>query len=215
MNIILLHGWGVNKDIFKTFESKLSEYNIYKLDFPGFGSAKLDRAYTLDDYVEYLRKFIVSNNIDNPIFISHSFGSRVGLKYSSVYDVDKHIILNGAGIRIKGVKYYYRVLMHKLSKLLGLNLNFNSVDYKNASENLKITLSCIVKEDLRYLLKNIQTDTLLVYGTKDKDTPVKVGKILNKYIKNSYLIKLNTDHFSFLENPALIAQICKHFIKGE
>ena len=37
-NILILHGWGANKDLMKScFDRDLSEYNCLYLDLPGFG----------------------------------------------------------------------------------------------------------------------------------------------------------------------------------
>lgn len=79
---------------------------------------------------------------------------------------------------------------------------------------MKKTFSNIVNEDLTPLLKQMETETLLIWGEKDKDTPLKDGITMNKLIKNSGLITIkNGTHFIYLNMPHYINTIILEFIK--
>ena len=110
--IILLHGWAANNNIYKKIVDRLvSKYSVYLIDLPGFGkSIDLDKEYTLDDYVLFLKKFIETLKIDNPILIGHSFGGRIAIKFSSLYKVNKLILVDSAGIRHRSMSLYKKII---------------------------------------------------------------------------------------------------------
>ena len=75
------------------------------------------------------------------------------------------------------------------------------------------TFKNVINEDLKYYLPYIESETLLIWGEKDIDTPLKYGKKINKLIKNSALITYsNATHYSYLEYPALTLNIIKNFV---
>ena len=72
------------------------------------------------------------------------------------------------------------------------------------------------KKDVQWNMKKINAETLIIWGEKDNDTPLKDGKYLNKIIKNSSLIIYkNRTHFSYLEEPFLTNKIIYELIKKE
>ena len=80
---------------------------------------------------------------------------------------------------------------------------------------MKKTFKNIISEDLSKYYKEIISDTLILWGNKDYDTPLKDGIFLEKNIKNSALIKFrNASHFSYLYNPYLINKIIDIFISN-
>ena len=59
------------------------------------------------------------------------------------------------------------------------------------------TFKNIVNEDLTPYLKQINTETLIIWGEQDLDTPLNDAKKINKLIKNSALIIYpNASHYS-------------------
>ena len=53
--VIFLHGWGSSLETFKyTFKMLNDTSHVYAVDFPGFGESKINRAFSLDDYVKFL-----------------------------------------------------------------------------------------------------------------------------------------------------------------
>ena len=78
--LILLHGWGVDSEIFNNIKEKLDFY-IVVIDFIGFGkSDKPKEAFTLEDYVSQVHQIIKKLKLENIIMLGHSFGGRVAIK---------------------------------------------------------------------------------------------------------------------------------------
>ena len=230
--ILILPGWGDTRKTFSYLINQLQEnFTIYIIDYPGFGHSPFpNNDLTIYDYANIIREFMSNKKITNPIIIAHSFGGRIATLLSGYYkeEIDKLILIDVAGIkRRKKIKTYIKEKIYKLlkqikkilppkikekyhKKLLQL---FASPDYKSLPPTMSKTFQNIIKEDLRYFLSHINPETLILWGEKDKDTPLKDGKLINKKIKNSALIIYpKGTHYSYLEFPELTYKIIKSFL---
>src|SRR3989338_11212388 len=100
--IILLHGWGLQGNKYKEIASYFTKrgHAVFTPDMPGFGSEKLSSSSLfLKDYVAFIHTVVKRNKLKNIIFIGHSFGGRVLLKYVAMYPESvKKIIMTGVPI---------------------------------------------------------------------------------------------------------------------
>ena len=143
--------------------------------------------------------------------------------------LDNLILISSAGIKSKDYVLRAKIFTLKiaakifkfLDKLMGndffknrFSKKFASPDYINAGEMKDIFIK-IVNEDQENELNRVNVKTLLIWGDKDTETPIDMGKTFNKKIKNSRLVVLNgKDHFPFLEAGAnLCAYHIKEFLK--
>ena len=231
--IILLHGWGTDLSSFDPIANELEEkFKIYKLDFPGFGKSDPPQTvWGVEDYTKFLEKFVLENNISDPIIIGHSFGGRVALLYSSRNNVKKLILFDAAGVKPKRpLKYYIKVYSFKLFKkilpvIIGktkadekinqYRKQTGSSDYNNAVGIMRNILVKVVNEDLKHVMPNIKAPTLLIWGEHDTATPVSDAKIMEKLIKDSGLVVIkNAGHFSFLDKTYDVNLIVGSFLKN-
>ncbi|MDO4702074.1 MAG: alpha/beta hydrolase [Erysipelotrichaceae bacterium] len=229
-SVILLHGWGQNTTMMQAIQEGLHPYfTVYNLDFPGFGkSDALQQAWSTIDYTDFLAKFIKALNIQNPILIGHSFGCRIALRYASQYPVYKMILTGAAGLKPKrGFDYYVKVTTYKLLKQIfklpfltkykeSMQSKFGSTDYKNASPILRETLVKVVNEDIKPLLKDIQAETLLVFGSHDQATPLWMGKVMEKTMPNATLIVFEQDdHYAYFHQAQRFNLVLEAFLKED
>lgn len=230
--ILILPGWGNTRETFSNIINLLKEkYKIYIIDYPFFGNSPMpNKELTIYDYSELIHNFIKDNHINNPIIIAHSFGGRIASILISKYklQVDKLILFDVAGIKRFNIKLFFKTKLYKILKGLTyllpkctqekirnkLLLKFSSNDYLNIPNIMKRTFQNIIKEDLRKYYKTINTETLIIWGEKDLDTPLKDAKYLNSIIKNSELIIYkNSTHFSYLEYSYLTNKILDKYLK--
>ncbi len=228
-DILILHGWGTSIKIMENMFNYLSKNNhVILLDLPGFGdSDKLDNGWSLNDYVEFIIKFMKKLNINNPIIIGHSFGGRIAIKLASEHQqvkIKKIILIDSAGIKNKSNKqvktYILKLLKNTIGKLSpkmaekAKNI-FGSADYRNASPVMKETLVNVVNEDLVDNLPKIKQSTLLIWGENDQATPISDAYVMESKIPGSGVVKIpNAGHFSFLDNPTLVHLVIDSFING-
>ncbi len=231
--ILILPGWGNTRMTFRNIINYFKdEYTIYVIDYPGFGNSPIpSRTLDIYDYANILKDFITKEQI-NPIIIAHSFGGRIISLLSGYYKIKfpKLILIDIAGIKPK--KNIFTLFKEKIYKLLKSIIKllpkikreyyyqkliklFGSNDYNNLSISMRETFKNIVNKDLKIYFKNIEEDTLLIWGKKDKTTPLKDAYTLKKLLKNSSLIVYEVcGHFSYLDAPTTTNEIIKNFISN-
>ena len=105
-------------------------------------------------------------------------------------------------------------LFKKVNKYQTLIQNSGSNDYKNATPVMKKTLSVITKTFQEKELKNIKTNTLLIWGKNDYTTLYQDGEKMQKLLENSAIVSIeNVGHFPFLEKPYHFMCILKTFLE--
>ncbi len=228
-SIIILPGWGNTRNTFYPIIEELKkEYSVYILDYPGFGNSPIpSQNLTIFDYAEGIKEWLKENGIHNPHIIAHSFGGRITalLIGKLKVKVDKVLLIDVAGIkRRKKIKIIIKEIIYKILKKITylfhpikqeklrqkLLLFFSSTDYQNIPNSMRYTFQNIIKVNLKQYYKRINNDTLILWGDKDLDTPLKDAYLLKKIIKNSELIIYpNTTHYSYLLNQKLTINICK------
>lgn len=223
--LVFLHGFMGNLNSFSFFCKTFNNfgYNTLNIDLTNYGFNNLTSNFTIYDYASVVNKLILKLKINNPILIGHSFGGRLIIILSSMYNYkNKLVFVSSAGIKPKfSFKTKFKILRYKFNKkLVKLNLKnkkvlnkFGSNEYKKLSKNMQQVFVNVVNENLKYLLKNITNETLILYGKKDKDTPPYMAKIMHRNIKNSKLLKLEGDHFAYLQNAQKFIQFVKDFIE--
>lgn len=224
--VLFLHGWGGSMESFRYFENILFNdgFNVVNIDLPNFGhSQKIESRFTLIDYAKTINQILILNNIKKVNIVCHSFGSRISLILARFLPqkIESLVIVDGAGIRRKRtLKEKINLFRFKLlknlnkSRVFNFNLsNFGSEDYKLLNNEQKQNFVEYINADLSFLLKNILVPTLIIWGEKDKDTPLYMAKKMHKNIKNSGLIVFKgSGHFSYIENKEDFVIILKNFL---
>ncbi len=228
--VVLLHGWGQNTEMMAFIGEFLkSHFIVYNIDFPGFGSsAEPPEPWGSVNYCEFLRAFLQQMNVEDPIFIAHSFGCRVAIQYAYKYKVHRMVLTGAAGIRDeRGIDYYLKVYSYKVGKKIlslkpfeklkdKLTANAGSTDYRNASGVMRGTLVKVVNEDLSDLLPYIDVETLLVFGENDDVTPVEKGRKMEKLMPDAALVIFeNDDHFAYINEAARFNLVLDAFLRRD
>lgn len=232
--ILLLHGWGSSFDVYKGITEALCDRcRVVAVNFPGCGNSEtMKEPWTLEDYCNFVLKFMKSVNLENPILFGHSHGGRVTLKMAAegMVNPPKIVLLDSAGLipkktarqkfRAKSFKIIKRVLTLPVIKNFSGNLldkarrHYGSADYNAAPEVLRKTLVSLVNTDLRDIIGNIKCPTLLIWGDNDTSTPLADAKIIESLIPDAGLCVLEgTGHYSFCEKPYQAHAILRSFIK--
>ncbi len=225
--IVFLHGWGLSGSSFNPIIDRLQGVSYIKVDFYGFGNSSEPRDY-FDTYEYAYQIFLLLKklNINNIILVGHSFGGRISIILSSVFGIkiENLVLTASAGINKFELLKFLKIRWYKLLKFLNKSKiisdkkinKYGSRDYKKASRIMQKILIKVVNQDLKYLLKNIETKTLLVWDKKDKDTPYYICKILNKNIKQSRVILYNQGgHFVAFKNVNKFSNELSKVLVGE
>lgn len=232
--VLLLHGWASSFEVYTGIINTLKDRcRVVALNFPGCGNSQaMQTPWTLDDYCNFVLKFMKAVNLENPIIFGHSHGGRVTLKMvaAGMVNPPKIVLLDSAGLipkktfkqkwRAKSFKTIKTVLTlpglknHTEGLLQKARNHYGSADYNAAPEVLRKTMVSLVNTDLRDILSNIKCPTLLIWGENDTATPLSDAKIIESLIPDCGLCVIkNTGHYSFCENPYQAHAIINSFIE--
>ena len=235
--LLLLHGWGCDGSIFSFIEDGFRDSaSLLTVDFPGHGkSGEPPVAWGVGDYGEQLAILLEELGIDKVSIIAHSFGGRVAIYLASQHPqlIHQMVITGGAGIKppvserqSKRQKRYkrYQAFLNKLKKCkpiaglvekwqAALRRRYGSADYNRLSENMRKTFVKVVSEDLYPRLKDIQSPTLLIWGSEDTETPLWMGQQMEQQIPDAGLVVFEgRTHFAFIEEWQRFLVIVKSFL---
>lgn len=194
---VILHGWASYQAHWVKFQSrfKAAGFKVLKPDLPGFKTA-ISRPFNTQDYVNWLKSYLQDKG--KMILIGQSFGGQVAIQFTAQnpQKVERLILIGAAGIRREfNLKKQIFWLLAKTGKMLTSSPLAKKIfyrlarewDYTKASPVMKKTLQNIVKDDQRENLPKIKVPTLLIWGSDDRYTPLRHGRLMHRLIPNSVL----------------------------
>jgi len=198
--IFIIHGWTYSLSAWDDCLALLREKGIdpVMLRVPGL-TAPSSEVWTLDRYVAWLEESLKGET--DIMLVGHSNGGRIAIAYAAKNPpaLKKLMLIDAAGIvhnekplrmkrsafgaiaragkifsGIPGIRrVYYR--------LIGAN------DYGRAPENMRATMSNLIAIDLTDRLSKISVPTFILWGKKDKATPVSDAHLMHEKIAGSRL----------------------------
>ncbi len=205
--VLILHGWGSSLDSWEPFLELVSNNFACFIffEFPGFGCTQEPaEAWHLEDFVGFTESFldfIQDKHAKNPQYLlCHSFGGRVASHLLSKYTHFRSAVFLAPAIIKPQLTY-----LQKLSKKIGPQIQFlhkisifswligqyrrliGAYDYNKLAGSMKQTFENIVSSNVEPLLPSINAPILLVWGTKDVLTPVKMSRRAHRLLPNSIL----------------------------
>lgn len=222
--VLLLHGWGANIILYRGVIDTLKQgRRVIALDMPGFGKTPEPPVpWCVDDYVDFVLKFIASFSIKRLSVVVHSFGGRVFFKMNArenlPFAIERAVLIDSAGILPKktlrqkmslrcykiGKAFMSTKAMHFLypDAVEDMRRRRGSSDYNNATPLMRATLVKVVNEDLESFIHLVKCPTLLIWGDLDTATPIGDARRMEELIADAGLVVCEgAGHFSFAEQP--------------
>lgn len=205
--LLVLHGWGSNKEIMKqAFGKTLPNYKHLYLDMPGFGKSNNEMILTTKDYGHIVQLFLEALGVTPTIAMGHSFGGKV----STLLNTPCLVLLSSAGIVTeKPWSVKVKIATFKLLKPLGMKKIrelFVAPDAQGMSHEMYETFKNVVDEDFEASFAKSKSRALCFWGKEDTATPLYTGEKIAGLIENSEFYPLEGDHFFFLQHKDFIAQ---------
>ena len=205
--LLVLHGWGSNKEIMKqAFGKSFPDYKHIYLDMPGFGKSNNDMILNTVDYGHIVQLFLDTLGVKATIAMGHSFGGKV----STLLNTSCLVLLSSAGVvTVKPWSVKVKIATFKLLKPLGMKKIrelFVAPDAQGMSHEMYETFKNVVDEDFEDSFSKSKSKALCFWGKEDTATPLYTGEKIAGLIKNSEFYPLDGDHFFFLKHKDFIAK---------
>ncbi len=204
--LLVLHGWGSNKEIMKqAFGKEFQTYKHVYLDMPGFGASSNEMILTTKDYAKIVQKFLEILDIKPNIVMGHSFGGKV----STLLNPPTLVLLSSAGVLTeKPWSVKIKIATFKFLKPLGMKKIrelFVAPDAQGMSHEMYETFKNVVDEDFEAEFSKSKSRALCFWGIDDTATPLYTGEKIAGFIEDSKFYPLEGDHFFFLKHAKFIA----------
>jgi len=228
--ILMVHGWSGTIQSLKALGNLLSNHaSIIRIDLPGRGkSTPPDKNWGVEEYAKHLVDFMKNNQLENCIYFGHSFGGTLGIYIAVNYpEMISKLIVCAPSYNRKpkniNTKQNKKYLIHKLlKKIPGTSRLIKKIYYKIMFPNselykvpgLEENFKKVITQDLTPIVKQIKQPTLILWGDKDADVPIKDAYYLKESIKNSVLeVYPNRTHGVPITEPKLLYKNIKDFLK--
>ena len=228
--IVILHGWGAHIEAVGPILAGLDgAADVIALDLPGFGeSDPPPEAWDVDCYARFMIHFLDEMGVDRAHLVGHSHGGRVSIALAAdePQRVGRLLLIDSAGIPPKrGWRYRRRVAVAKLGRVAGklgapgrqlqerMRARVASRDYLEASEAMRGTFRAVIAADLTGRMPRIRASTLLVWGDRDDDTPLWMGRRMEELIPDAGLVVLEgAGHYSYADSPGQFRAVARQFL---
>lgn len=207
--IFILHGWTYDLTKWTPFVNELRKNNIdpILLKIPGL-TGKIDRPWTINDYVDWLNSKLESEK--EVILLGHSNGGKIAMSYALKYPnkISKIFLIDSSGIYNNDIFISTkRIVFRSLAKIGKYFTNSpflkkviykiaGESDYNSASETMKKTMQNLINVDLASDLSKINTPVVIVWGKKDTVTPIGDAYKFNDLLQNSKLFLIDNARHS-------------------
>lgn len=217
IKILCIPGWNEGCSVFNRIKENLSDYfDFIYVELPGFNkNAPPTFAYYPIDYANYIKNK-TNNKFD--LILAHSYGGKVAVEYcKNILNVPLILLAPSIIKPHKSIKVKLKILIYKIKKKIGLlkNKAYGSVDYINATGIMKKVFMNAINTYYDKDLSSLDNKILLIYGSKDFQTPYKEGKRIKRINNRINLIKVKGDHFVLMNNSFEISKHIYKFVREE
>ena len=216
--LVILPGWRHNSSDWGKVISQLDKnFEVFFIDFPGFGSVPPDpNLTTIKEVVEWTKDRI-EKELGNEKYVlcGHSFGGRIaGLIASENNDLVKRLVLIASpniyrpSWKVRLIKVLSR-MARPIKSVFGSNFlnKLRSDDYLNAlNNNLSPLYKDTITNDQTETLGNISVPTLLIACENDTSVPLSsIDEIYNLIPNSEKIVIKSAGHNIHLEKPELLS----------
>ncbi|MGH7869292.1 MAG: alpha/beta fold hydrolase [Candidatus Dormibacteraceae bacterium] len=230
--VLLLHGWRTSSQLWLPIINHLkANFSVLAPDFPSFGQTPPPPAvWGVEQYARWIIDLLDSKGLSKVHVVGHSFGGRVAIKLAARWPqrVEKLVLTSSSGIRpARSPVYRFRVASFKTLRSVA-NARYipaslrrwaqarvassGSDDYRQATGIMRPTFVRIVNEDQRPDLGQIAAPTLLIWGERDDETPLRDGREMERLVPNAGLVVFSAaTHYAYLEQSARFCRVLDAF----
>ncbi|OGN94218.1 MAG: hypothetical protein A2Z75_08125 [Chloroflexi bacterium RBG_13_50_10] len=228
MSIIFVHGSGGYGDIWRYQTNYFP--GSHAVNLPGHPHGQT--LESVEECVEWLRKYIKGRGFKDVVLAGHSFGGAIVMMYALRYPQElKGIIAIGSGARlrvhpmfltpceeaIKGNPQKWYELVEEIYRSTPEDYKKEVVE-KQKAIGPAVMLNdflCCDKFDIMGRVHEMKLPTLIICGELDVMTPMKYANYLGARIANSRVVIVpQAGHFVLAEKPEVVNKAIEEFVGG-
>ena len=239
--VVFIHGVGLDHKMWFPQIRSFRNNSVLVYDLLGHGKTPLNKKnVNFEDFSNQLNNLLNNLNINKVNLVGFSFGSLVALKYAKRFKkkVNKLVLIstvykrnnsekNNVRERYKKAKNNIPISNSALnrwlsSKFIKLNpkikkyilntLNKNKEDHLNFLKSYK--LFSYFKDNTKEI-EQINTPSLILTGSKDEGSTVKMSKNLSNKLINSHFFEItNAKHLCSIEYSSNVNMVIKKFLRS-
>ncbi|MBV9349633.1 MAG: alpha/beta hydrolase [Patescibacteria group bacterium] len=227
--IFILHGWTYSTAAWDAVCSLLRQrgYDPMQLKIPGL-TADTSEVWTVESYTTWLTSQV--NNDVPIILVGHSNGGRIAIAFAAACPeaVSRLILIDAAGILHTSFFLQMKRLVFKGIARMGKRLTssvflrkvfyrlIGARDYERASPIMRLTMKNLIERDLTPELSRITSPTLIIWGSKDKATPLSDAHVMNTNIRKSKLAVIpDAAHSPHATHPEVVVTMIDEWLRTE
>jgi pimeloyl-ACP methyl ester carboxylesterase len=227
VKLLFVHGSGGGKEewLYQTRHFADSE----AVALPGHPEGK--PCSSVDDYMEWLRDYILQHKYQDVVIAGHSLGGAIGMLYGLRYGNEaKALVLIGTGARLRVLPSFLASVEAMITDHTAweeyVRGRYSRVDEEDrqvlARARIGIgpavmlsDLLCCDRFDIMGEVHAIRVPTLVVCGNEDELAPVKYAHYLTNNIAGATEVIVDgAGHFAFAEKPTEVNQAIEKFLGG-
>jgi pimeloyl-ACP methyl ester carboxylesterase len=231
--LLYLHGTFLGNLWLDYHQALARHYHLFAPDIPGFGlTPRPDWMRDMSDYILYFRDLLDALGLEKIHLVGHSLGGWMAVEIAVWYPerVNKLVLSNAAGIRVKGSPIPHLLAMHPEELLAACFDNLAAAaplipaevteEYLLSQYRQRATLAALAwnpdyDPKLERRLTNLQCPTLLVWGENDRLIAPVYGETYHKLIPHAQLITLSdTGHMPMFEKQEEWSAAISEFLVG-
>lgn len=233
--LVILPGWGGSRQTWQEFIALASRhFNVHCIDLPCFGDEPCPaEVWSIEEYAEFAKQKLlrVTMHESRVMLLGHSFGGQVAVYLAAKHPelIDK-LILSGAAV-VRPNRVLRRAFFQAAAALGRAALNLpgfhkqagsikrffycliGSPDYLETAGTKREIYKKIIRQDGTDFLPRIQAPTLVVWGTKDRLTPLRHGRKIFRLLPRARWHQFKAArHALHRERPAELLAVIREFI---
>lgn len=241
-DLVLLHGWGLNAEVWRCILPRLStQFRVHLVDLPGYGRSQGFGALTLVQ----MSDLVIRQAPEKAIWLGWSMGglvaSDIALRYpervSSLITVSSSPCFTARegwpGIKNEVLSGFQHQLSEDFKRTVERFLALQTLGTESARQDARILkdvvltlpmpsvevlnggLDILRTEDLREQIADLSMPLLRIYGYLDGLVPRKVAALLDESCPSKSVVIQKSAHAPFVSHPAEFCEVVEAWGRGE
>ena len=228
MKLVFIHGAGNTGLVWHYQAEYFADSDAVSLPGHPEGNA----CTSVDDYAEWLYRYVQQKGYSQPVLVGHSMGGAVAQMYALKYPTGvKGLVLIGTGARLRVRPDFLEFIEANIDSPATWLKGFVEPSYSRVAPAVRdrvidkmvevgpaVQLNdfrCCDRFDIMDKVHQIEVPTLVICGTEDDMTPVKYARYFADKIAGSNLVIVEGgSHLVFLEKPDEVNRAIEDFLRG-